>query len=263
MMNMTECIYKKTYKISIQFFAEDDNNFSSDDSVSYDNYSSSDSEFSSEENPDNVLEEIDEDINFETGEPMHSPKEAPPKRTILASLYDLVEVFAYAVALMVIVFLFVVKFVTVDGTSMLNTLKHEDRLVVYSLFYTPKTNDVIVINYEDRDELLVKRVIGVGGDVVKINFDTWDVWVNDELIDQSYLESNPSFKKVPMRNWNMKDLDEENCVTFTVEEGKVFVMGDNRNASLDSRSIGQLDEDEILGKVILRVYPFESMGKIQ
>ncbi len=261
---MIDYIYRKTYKIDIQFFAEDEREKFSSDSVSDNIYSEKSYESVSGENLEKDLEdEVDEDINFETGEPMRSSKDSNPKKSLLASLFDIVEVFAYAVALMVIVFLFIIKFVTVDGTSMLNTLQHEDRLVVYSLFYTPETNDVIVINYEDRDELLVKRIIGVGGDVVKINFDTWDVWVNDELIDQSYLKSNPAYKKVPMSKGNMADIDENNCTVFTVEEGKVFVMGDNRNGSLDSRSIGQLDEDEILGKVVLRVYPFESMGKIQ
>jgi signal peptidase I len=61
----------------------------------------------------------------------------------------------------------------------------------------------------------------------------------------------------------LRDVDENNCVTFTVEEGKVFVMGDNRNHSSDSRVFGQLDADEILGKVIFRVYPFESVGAIK
>jgi signal peptidase I len=165
--------------------------------------------------------------------------------------------------MMVIVFLFVIKFVTVDGTSMLNTLQHEDRLIVYNLFYTPQKNDIIVVNYDERNELLVKRIIGTEGDKVKINFRTWEVFVNDELLPQPYLEDNiQKLEGRPMTSGNMK-LDENHCVEFVVAKGHVFVMGDNRNMSLDSRSIGQLDVDEILGKVVFRVAPFDNMGTFE
>jgi signal peptidase I len=146
---------------------------------------------------------------------------------------------------------------------MLYTLQDDDRLIIYNLFYTPETNDVIVINYEPRNELLVKRIIGVEGDKVKINFSTWEIWVNDKYLEQPYLDMNPDKGIIPMKQGNLVDVDENNCIEFTVEEGKVFVLGDNRNGSSDSRVFGQLDADEIMGKVIFRVFPFESAGAIE
>ncbi len=203
------------------------------------------------------------EINFETGEAIEDSSDDSNKKTFLTTIFDLLEVFSYAVALMVIVFLFVVKFVTVDGSSMNYTLIHKDKLIIYNLFYTPEVNDVIVINLEERNELLVKRVIGVEGDTVKIDFDTWEIWVNDSLLDQSYLEGNLEIGKKPMEKGHLTDVDSDNCISFVVEEGKVFVLGDNRNHSSDSRVFGQMDMDEIMGKVVFRVFPFESIGTVK
>ncbi len=256
---------KLSYKNKIQFFAEE--NLENEEDISLDSLNdlkneevidSNEEEMTlisgnSDENDGNVASDADGQTDF-------------AGKRVLSSIFDIVEVFSYAIALMVVVFLFVIKFVTVDGDSMLNTLHDEDRLIIYNLFYTPETNDIIVINCEERgyDELLVKRVIGVEGDTVKINFNTWEVWVNGELIDQSYLDSN-SQKGVSMMNCGMfsGDMDENKCVTFTVDEGKVFVMGDNRNFSMDSRAIGQLNIEDIMGKVVFRVSPAESIGTVE
>ncbi len=242
---------------NIQYFAKED-----EENIQYQDEKN---ENTTVENPIPITEDFDDekDLNFETGEEVLTKQTDSSPKTFLSTMFDLLEVFAYAIAMMIIVFLFVIKFVTVDGNSMLYTLYNEERLVIYNLFYTPETNDVIVINYEDRNELLVKRVIGVEGDKIKINFDTWDIWVNDKILDQSYLKLNPEYKKVPMENGHLTDLDENNCVSFTVDEGKVFVLGDNRNHSSDSRVFGQMDINEIMGKVVFRVYPFERAGAIQ
>lgn len=208
-------------------------------------------------------EDSEQEINFETGEVVsHEPKESIGK-IILSNIFDIVEVFAHSIALMVLVFLFVVKFVTVDGSSMVSTLKDEDKLIIYNLFYTPEVDDVIVINYKERNELLVKRVIGIEGDTVKIDFDTWEIWVNGEYLEQPYLLKNPECGREEMKKGDLVDVDAENCITFTVEKDKVFVLGDNRNHSSDSRVFGQLDENEIMGKVIFRVQPFETAGVIK
>ncbi len=206
---------------------------------------------------------MDQDINFETGEVVsYDPKESIGK-TILSNVFDIVEVFSHSIALMVLVFLFVVKFVTVEGTSLVSTLQDDDKLIIYNLFYTPETDDVIVINYKERNELLVKRVIGTEGDTVKIDFDTWEIWVNGEYLEQPYLLKNPECGREEMKKGDLVDVDDENCITFTVEKDKVFVLGDNRNHSSDSRVFGQLDENEIMGKVIFRVQPIESAGVIK
>ncbi len=249
---------KEKHNLSIQFFSEsssDKDNSVLSPTASADDNSSSQSDFE--------VEECYEEINFETGEKITKKEPQSVAKKALSSIYDIIEIFAYAIAMMVIVFLFVIKFVTVDGTSMLNTLQHKDRLIVYNLFYTPQKNDIIVVNYDEREELLVKRVIGTEGDKVKINFITWEVFVNDELLPQPYLSDNvQKLEGRPMTSGNMK-LDENHCVEFVVAKGHIFVMGDNRNMSLDSRSIGQLDVDEIIGKVVFRVAPFDNMGTFE
>lgn len=256
----------KIFGIGIQFFSneknenDDENQGNVNNSFKFDFSPEQNNEQSNEQNFDEFEEQ---EINFETGEAINSQEKDSIQKIIFKNLFDILEVFAHSIALMVIVFLFVVKFVTVDGTSMLYTLKDEDKLVIYNLFYTPESNDVIVINYKDKNELLVKRVIGVGGDTIKIDFDTWEIWVNGEYLEQPYLNENPEYRKEPMERGHLVDVDSDNCITFTVEEGKVFFLGDNRNHSSDSRVFGQLDISEILGKVIYRVYPFESAGVIK
>jgi signal peptidase I len=249
---------KEKHKLNIQFFSESssdqDDNVSSTTEVT-DNNLNLQNEFE--------VEECYVETFSRTGEQIITAQQQSASKKILSSIYDIVEIFAYAIAMMVIVFLFVIKFVTVDGTSMLNTLQHKDRLIVYNLFYTPEKNDIIVINYEERNELLVKRVIGTEGDKVKINFRTWEVFVNDELLPQPYIADNvQKLEGRLMADGNMTP-DENGCVEFVVEKDKIFVMGDNRNASLDSRSIGQLDVDEIIGKVVFRVAPFDNMGTFE
>lgn len=249
---------KEKHKLNIQFFSEsssDEDNTVSSPLEDTDNNSKTENEFE--------VEECYDEKSFETAEKILKPEQESIAKKVLSSIYDIIEIFAYAIAMMVIVFLFVIKFVTVDGTSMINTLQHKDKLIVYNLFYTPEKNDIIVINYDEKEELLVKRVIGTEGDKVKINFRTWEVLVNGEILPQPYREDNiQKLEGRPMTSGNMKP-DENHCVEFVVEKGKVFVMGDNRNMSLDSRSIGQMDVEEIIGKVVFRVAPFDNMGTFE
>ena len=198
-------------------------------------------------------------------------KQSRPGQTLLESVYEWLEVFGYALAVMMLLFLFVFKYVSVDGSSMSPTFnpnlldgdyendKIEDRLIITNLFYTPKTGDVVVITSENHDKPLIKRVIAVGGQHVKINFKEWKVWVDDVLLDESayLIEGKNYFPDSSMQNGSFT----HNVVEFDVDEDKVFVMGDNRQNSLDSRydSIGQLRKDDIMGKVIARVYPLSSM----
>ena len=132
----------------------------------------------------------------------------------------------------------------VDGPSMKPTLEHNDKLVVSTVGYKAKVGDVVVISKTgDLDKPIVKRIIAVGGDTVDINFTTGVVTVNgteenytDELTSQQFDIAFP----------------------ITVPEGSVFVLGDNRGNSLDSRStrVGCVDERYIVGKVLFRFFPF-------
>ena len=143
-----------------------------------------------------------------------------------------------------------------------NTLRHGEKLITSNLFYTPERGDIVVFhqtspNENGFNEPIVKRVIGVPGDTVKINYQTWTVTVTDAdgnvtVVDEPYrkvVDGNP-YSSMP--------------VSVYVEEGTVFVMGDNRNHSADSRDarIGLVDQRRILGKVVMRVAPFDRFGKV-
>ena len=134
---------------------------------------------------------------------------------------------------------------------MMNTLTDGDHLIISDFFYTPKQGDVIVC--EDYSTAIkspiVKRVIAVGGDTVRITI-TGEIYVNDVLYDDSefvFIDSNFVYKPLEI----------------TVPENELFVMGDHRNQSTDSRDIGTVSVDSVLGKVILRFYPFEKFGAVK
>ena len=124
-----------------------------------------------------------------------------------------------------------------------NTLQDGEHLIISHLFYTPKRDDIIV--FEDREAGVtspyVKRVIGIEGDEVRVDPDG-SVYVNGQPIEEKYV-----FKDGP---------DNKKTGTFPVGEGEVFVMGDHRNVSEDSRKFGCISVDSILGKVVVRFYPF-------
>lgn len=184
-----------------------------------------------------------------------------PQKTAMAMLYEYVETFSYALALMVLLFLFVFRYVQVDGDSMKHTLHNEDKLIISNLFYTPKTGDIVVINPESHiasQKPIIKRVIATEGQTVRIDYENWAVYVDGVKLDEPYIEPMHSEERykygedVSMRIDSNKYLSE-----FTVGEGKVFVMGDNRNHSKDSRSneYGEMGENRILGRVVIRISP--------
>lgn len=179
------------------------------------------------------------------------------KTSVLLSLYEWVETFLLALFCIILIFTFAVKLVTVSGESMKNTLQDRDRLLISDLFYKAKTGDVVVVDVSDNLHLekehgvsagapYIKRVIATEGQVVDIDGETWTVYVDGVALDEPYVY-----------HCNNKAMYTDARVTypFTVSEGCVFVMGDNRNGSSDSRIIGEIDEKNILGRVILRLFP--------
>jgi signal peptidase I len=131
----------------------------------------------------------------------------------------------------------------VSGDSMWPTLTDGSILEMRTAFYTPKRGDIVVVWSEALDEHLIKRVIGMPGDVIDIDFEAGEVYVNGERLEEPYIAEKTHLQ-----------LD----VTFplTVEEDHIFVLGDNRNLSQDSRSsaIGQVSYDDIVGGVIFTIY---------
>jgi len=170
--------------------------------------------------------------------------------SITRELYDWVEPALLAVACMLLIFTFVGRMIGVEGFSMLPTLNHADRLVSSRIAYTPTQGDVVVITMPGVHRApIVKRVIATGGQEIDINLGI--VYIDGVAIIEPYI-SGPTPGGADMQ------------FPLTVPEGHVFVLGDNRGNSMDSRSnaIGMVDERLILGRVLYRILPYEHMGMI-
>ncbi len=143
----------------------------------------------------------------------------------------------------------------VRGESMYPTLVENDYLIINRMAYKfnePKKGDIIVfktnlLQEDGSPKDLVKRVIAVGGDHIKI--EDSKVYVNDKLLDEPYIHDNYT----------------EGNIDMVIPEGEVFAMGDNREKSLDSRyeSVGLVDNDDIMGKVMVRLFPFNKIGPVK
>lgn len=163
----------------------------------------------------------------------------------------------------VVIFTFFFSKVKVDGESMRETLQDRDQLIVSDFLYKPNRGDIVIIsrNPENKDstkdtgsltqEPLVKRVIAIEGDTIEITADG-DVLLNDEEIDEPYIKDYIDDLGTPQNDLKVR---------LEVPKGRVFVMGDNRWNSHDSRKtdIWLVDERYILGEVIMRVYPFNEI----
>ena len=169
-------------------------------------------------------------------------------------LFDWVEVIVLSASFAFLLFTFILRLAVVDGNSMMNTLHNKEMLIISDLMYTPDNGDIIVCNSYGYPNPVVKRVIAKGGQTVDIDFENWVVTVDGKELDEPYVRK--------IDGAPMKDLG----VSFplTVPEGYVFVLGDNRNESLDSRDarIGLIDERHILGEVKFRIAPLDKFGKV-
>ncbi len=176
---------------------------------------------------------------------MEETKKQNNEKNYWHEFYELLESFAIAIVLVILIFTLLFRIFVVKGPSMLNTLQDGDRILVSNLFFTPDTGDIIVFSGDYNDgEVLVKRVIGTQGDVVDIT-KTGDVVLNGEVLAEPYLDS------------GTLTVTRDISFPYTVGEGELFVLGDNRGVSLDSRSsaIGPADTKKVLGKVLFRLFP--------
>lgn len=160
------------------------------------------------------------------------------------------------VALIMVVFLltFVVRQVSVSGDSMNNTLQSGDRLFISSFMVNPSAGDIVIVSHgNEYSEPLIKRVIATEGQSLKINYDTGEVSVNGTVIDEPYIFGHTI---------ELEDSPLE--IPDVIPEGYVFVMGDNRENSLDSRStiIGLIPISNIIGKAEIRIFPFSKFGTV-
>lgn len=173
-----------------------------------------------------------------------------------ASLYEWLQVILGCILTAVLIFNCVARLSRVDGQSMDHTLQHNELLLVWSLGYTPKQGDIVIVNKTTADFLgehaIVKRVIATGGQTVDIDYQTGTVYVDGELLNQSYIAEEMYLPGNPYAQETH----------FEVPDGEVFVMGDNRNHSTDSRDsrLGTIHEDYILGRAIVSLFPISKLG---
>lgn len=178
----------------------------------------------------------------------------PRKKRYSSSLYDAFAWIPRGMSLFCCIALLFARLIVVSGSSMWPTLHNGDLMLTSNLFYTPAHDDIIVLNKPDffNNNPIVKRVIGVGGDEIYIDFEQGQVWRNGELLEETYI-AEPTTKPEGM--------------TFpqTVPENCIFVMGDNRNHSDDSRdpALGMVDSRYIIGKVhiVLPIGQFTELWK--
>lgn len=196
-----------------------------------------------------------------TDTPVEVPQnpEETRKRKLL-SVIDYIEIFAIGICAVLILFSFVFRICTVDGDSMNNTLHNGEKLIISDMFYTPERGDIVVFHQTGRSNMpLVKRVIGISGDTVTIDFDTWTVSITDSNGTVTVLNE-------PYINIDTPVHRQSGTHTYVVPEGSVFVLGDNRNDSMDSTdfiNVGYVDCRRILGKVIFRYSPMDKFGAIE
>lgn len=177
-------------------------------------------------------------------------------------ILDWLDVLVISVISVVLIFTFLFRVVTIDGESMENTLLNNEKVIISDLMYTPRAGDIVVVsrntdnslNPDEFAEPIIKRVIAVAGQTVDIDYDNGVVYVDGIPLKEDYTKTLTTVKH-----------DMEIDFPAYVPDNCIFVMGDNRNESLDSRSTligdnGMIDIRYVLGKAVYRIYPFSKIG---
>lgn len=185
--------------------------------------------------------------------------------TAANEVFDWLESILTAVITIVLIFTFVIRINTVDGDSMNPTLTAGQKLVVSDLFYTPDYNDIVIVQAAKLDggKPIVKRIIGLPGDTIRIDFESGTVYRNGAALPLEtrsgiiYEDGHAINTVTTLRQDMLSNVD------YTVPEGSYFVMGDNRNNSKDSRLlsvIGFIDKNYIAGRAVFSIFPFNTFG---
>ena len=171
------------------------------------------------------------------------------------SVLDWTETIVMAVVLVAVVFTFLARVITVDGRSMEPTYHNGDRVLVTNLAGAPQQGDVVIV-VNALEEPIIKRVVATEGQTVDFDPVLGEVLVDGVTLPGSVFGIEDGITFVPDVPGQVLEFPQ------TVPEGCVFVLGDNRGHSTDSRfqSVGMVDQRNILGKVVFNIYPFSNLG---
>lgn len=197
--------------------------------------------------PDNKIEEPELPV-----QPRKGGKRVAPRQEEGSEAYQNVRTLVSVLAVLILLFTFVLRLVVVSGPSMEDTLQDRDTMLVWSLGYTPKQGDIVVLTKKSyQEDSIVKRVIAKAGQTVEIDYFEGVVYVDGVALEEDYIKE---WMDVPSYG--------EGINNVTVPEGCLFVMGDNRNESADSRypAIGIVDERCVIGRAVMVLFPFGSFG---
>ncbi len=203
-------------------------------------------------------------IDTEYADYLPEEEKTEEKAGFAKEAFEWLDVLATAIIAVVVVFSLIFRVATISGESMENTLYSNDKVIITNLAYTPKHGDIVVISRNINNSVesvneaqvpIIKRVIAVGGQTVDIDFELGVVSVDGVELKEPYT------KTLTTRSHDIE-------FPLYVPEGYIFVLGDNRNDSLDSRSSligegGLVDTRYVLGHAILRIFPFNSIGRLK
>ena len=186
----------------------------------------------------------------------NNPPMVPAKG--VKTLYEWLEEIVIALTLVILVFTFLFRVVTVTGESMLPNFVEGQKLIVTNLGHSVEQGTVVVIT-NVLNELIIKRVIATEGQTVDIDYETGVVYVDGEAVDETQFGLENGITTRPYSTL------EAMVFPQTVPEGCVFVLGDNRSVSKDSRytEVGMVDTRHILGEAVFTLYPFDRFGVIE
>ena len=204
---------------------------------------------------------MSEEFEARAGAPQQPPQEGAEEQEKLPQeeLFYWLQTLVTAIVCIVLVFTFLGRITRVVGHSMDDTLADGELLAVWSLGYEPEQGDIVVLNKTTADflegEAIVKRVIALEGQTVDIDYDAGTVAVDGQVLDEPYI--------LEEMLWPSSSHMQE--THFEVPEDSIFVMGDNRNNSSDSRTdmVGNIKRENIIGKAWLRIWPVSDFGVLQ
>ena len=176
------------------------------------------------------------------------------QESMRVDLYEWIQSLMTALVICMAIFIFIIRVIDVSGSSMFPTLHDGDKMLVSNLFYTPHAGDVVVFKTDryDPERALVKRVIATEGQEISIDFDRGIVYIDGLPVEEDYIAELTKTKL-------------DFIGPQTVPEGCMCVMGDNRNASTDSRKkeIGMVDQRMLLGRAYYVIFPLSDTGWIR